>query len=79
MNGTTTLVFATGALVLINKWTNKKEFGVRTAIGLGFYAVMISMVDNANHEIAVRIAGLILLVAFLENGPAILKGLGLTQ
>lgn len=79
MNGTTTLAFVTGALVIVNKWVNKQQFGAKTAIGVGFYAVFLSMMDNANHEIAVRIAGLVLLVAFLDNGPQILKGLGLIK
>lgn len=77
MNGTVTCAFATGALVILNKWINKQQFGARTAIGVGFYAIMLSFADNANHEIAVRIAGLVLLVAVLDNGPAIVKGLGL--
>lgn len=79
MNTTTSLAFITGAFVVVGEWVKKKSFGVKAAIGVGFYVLMLSMLDSANHDVAVRLAGLILLVAVLENGIPILKALGLTK
>lgn len=91
MNGTTSLVFLTGAFVIGTKWADGQGFDVKTAIGVGFYAVGMSIMDGINHEIAVRIAVLTLLVAVIGT-PAgtdrkkalpgimpLLKGLGLAQ
>ena len=91
MNGTTTIAFVTGAFVIGTRWADGQGFDVKTAIGVGFYAVSLSLLDGVNHEIAVRLAVLILLVAIIGTPPntdkkkalpgilPLLKGLGLAQ
>lgn len=79
MNGTTTLAFVTGTVVVVGRWVQKKPVDAKIAIGVGFYALLLSMIDNANHEIAVRLAALTLLVAFLSQGVAIMQALGLVK
>lgn len=91
MNGTTTIAFVTGAFVIGTRWADGQGFDVKTAIGVGFYAVSLSIADGINHEIAMRIAVLVLIVALIGTPPGtdkkkalpgilpLLKGLGLTQ
>lgn len=91
MNGTTTLAFVTGAFVIGTKWADGQGFDAKTAIGVGFYAIMLSLMDDVNHEIAMRVGALVLLVAVIGT-PAgtdkkkalpgilpLLRGLGLAK
>jgi len=72
-------VIGTGIIVLAGRWANDKPIDVKTAIGIGVYALGIAGLAATNEKLASQFATLVLISAgFLYVIPLASK-LGLTN
>lgn len=78
MNTTTTAVM-TGVLVAAGRWSQGKTIGVEIAIGTAGVALILSLIANANEQLAQRFGLLILLAAAFAFLPGLVSKLGLND
>jgi phenolic acid decarboxylase len=69
---TTTWAVGTSAVVVAGRWATDKPLDIKLVIGLGVYAVSLSLLSNMDAELAAKFSGLVFFAACL--GPEGLKG-----
>lgn len=67
----------TGVTVTAGRWAEGKTLSARPVVGLGFAAVVIAVMWEADSELASKFALLILLASVFVYFPAISRKLGL--
>lgn len=60
---TTTVAVGTGAIVVAGRWANKEQVNVKIAIGVGAYAVCLSILSAADAQMANTLAFMVLFLA----------------
>jgi len=79
---TTTVAVGTGAIVVAGRWANNQPITVKVAIGVGAYAVCLSILSAADAQMANSLAFLVFFVACAyyvapsANGPGLVSKLG---
>jgi hypothetical protein len=79
---TTTIAVGTGAIVVAGRWANKQPVDIKIAIGIGAYAISLSLLSAADPQIAGTLALIVLASAcfyYLAEspaGPGVIKALG---
>lgn len=76
---TTTSAVATGVIVGAGRWSEGKPLDLRIAIGATVFAVGLSLIGNANQELASKFALCVLIVAMFKYVPSIGKKTGLAK
>lgn len=76
---TTTAVVATGAIVVAGKWANDEPLSVKLAVGVGAFALALTLIGEANDKLASQFALLVLILAMFRYVPAIAKKTGLVK
>lgn len=76
---TTTSAVASGVIVAFGTWAQEKPLTIKIAIGTGGVALILSLMSQANEELAQKFGMLILLAAAFAYLPAIVKKLGLSK
>ena len=71
MNATTWAV-GTSAVVIAGRWATGKPLDIKLIVGMGAYAVSLSLLSNVNAELAAKFSGLVFLIACF--GPEGLSG-----
>lgn len=74
---TTTSSLLTGVIVVSGQVANGKGVNMSVVIAVLFLAMVLSIMGDANSDLARKFGLLILIVALFANGPAILKGLNI--
>lgn len=75
----TTSVVATGAITAAGKWANGDSLDVKLAIGVGAFALILTLIAQANEKLASQFALLVLLLAMFRYVPGIASKVGLTK
>jgi hypothetical protein len=73
---TSSSVILTGLTVAAGTWANGGHIGVRPVLGLGFVALFLATISQADEELAAKFALLILLAAVFIYGPPVVKKIG---
>jgi uncharacterized membrane protein YfcA len=79
---TTTVAVGTGAVVVAGRWANQQPIDIKTAIGVGAYAVCLSVLSAADAKMANSLAFIVFFVACAyyvapsEKGPGLVSKLG---
>lgn len=60
---TTTVAVGTGALVVAGRWANNEPFDVKVAIGVGAYAICLSILSAADAQMANTLAFMVFFLA----------------
>jgi hypothetical protein len=60
---TTTVAVGTGALVVAGRWANKEPVTIKIAIGVGAYAVCLSVLSAVDAQMAGSLAFIVFFVA----------------
>lgn len=76
---TTTSAVASGVIVAFGTWAQEKPLTIKIAIGTGGVALILSLMSQANEELAQKFGMLILLASAFAYLPAIVKKLGLSK
>lgn len=76
---TTTSAVASGVIVAFGTWAQEKPLTIKIAIGTGGVALILSLLAQANDELAQKFGLLILLAATFAYLPAIVSKLGLDK
>lgn len=76
---TTTSLVLTGGVVALGQWSQKKSVSIRMFVGIGFVAIILAALNNANPKLASQFAALILVAALLMNVIPISKAFGFTK
>lgn len=74
---TTTSVVATGVIVVAGRIAQEKPIDIKIAVGAAAFALSLSLIGNANEQLASRFAALVLVGAALIYVPAIASKTGL--
>lgn len=75
MNTTTTVV-GTGVLVAAGRWANNQPLDIRIAIGVGAFALILSLIGNADEDLAAKFALAVFILACFRYLPGIVQKLG---
>lgn len=70
---TTTSAVATGLIVTAGRWVDKKPIDVKIAVGVTFYAILMSVLEDANAAFAGQFALLVLVAACFKYLPKVVK------
>jgi len=62
----------TSAIVVAGRWANAKPLDIKLVVGLGAYAVSLSIVSNIDADIAAKLSAMVFFMACL--GPEGVKG-----
>lgn len=73
---TTTAAVATGVVVAIGRWSQKKKFDSKVIVGTAVVALFLAILGSSNEKLASQFAVLILVAAVLTYGVDIGKSLG---
>jgi len=60
---TTTVAVGTGAIVVAGRWANNEPFSIKVAIGVGAYAVCLSLLSAADAQMANTLAFMVFFLA----------------
>lgn len=75
MNTTTTVV-GTGAIVAAGRWANGQTLDIKIAIGIGVFALALSLLGNADERLAGQFALAVFILACFRYLPGIVQKLG---
>jgi len=81
---TATIAVGTGAIVVAGKWANGESLNIKIAIGVGAYAVCLSLLSAADAQMAHTLAFMVFFaacayyVAPSTAGPGLVGKLGLS-
>jgi hypothetical protein len=73
-----TPVAATAAIVVAGRMSQSKPVDIKIAIGTGAYAIGLSLIAAASHDLAKQFAVLVLVLAAFRYVPDIAKKTGLS-
>lgn len=79
---TTTVAVGTGAVVVAGRWANKQPVDIKTVIGVGVYAVSLSMLSAVDAQMANTLAFIVFASACFyylaesPSGPGLISALG---
>jgi uncharacterized membrane protein YfcA len=59
----TTVAVGTGAIVVAGRWANKEQVTIKVAIGVGAYAICLSMLSAADAQMANSLAFMVFFLA----------------
>lgn len=76
---TTTSMLLAGSLVIVGRWTQNKPINARIVIGIVGSALFLSLIGQANEELARAFGGIVLITAVFTYAPGILKKVGLIK
>jgi hypothetical protein len=82
---TATVAVGTGAIVVAGRWANKQPLSIKIAIGVGSYAVCLSLLSAADAKMANTLAFMVFFaacayyVAPSAEGPGLVSKLGLSS
>lgn len=69
----------TGVTVVAGQWSKGNLLPARAVIGLGFTAIVIALLSEADPEFGAQFALLVLIGAIFVYGPSIAKKLGVAR
>lgn len=75
---TTTSTLLAGSLVVVGRWVQDKPVNARIIIGIVGSALFLSLIGQADQELARAFGGIVLITATFAYAPDILKKVGLT-
>lgn len=82
---TTTIAVGTGAVVVAGHWANEKPLNIKVAIGIGAYAVCLSILSAADAQMANALAFMVFFAACAvyvakgPQGPGLISKLGFSS
>ena len=76
---TSTAVVTTGVIAAAGRWAGNEPLDIKFAIGIGAFAVIMSVFSAFNDELAGLFGILVLLLACFKYLPVILPKLGLSK
>lgn len=74
---TTGVVVATGVIVIGGRWANGDPVDVKIGVGFGVYALMLSLLTEANPKLAGQFSILVLVMASFRYAVPVAQKLGL--
>lgn len=74
---TTTEMLLAGSIIVIGRWTQNKGINARTIIGIVGSAVFLSLIGQADDQLAKAFGGIVLISAVFMYGVPILQKVGL--
>ena len=75
---TTTMVVGTGVLVAAGRWANAQPLDIKIAVGVGVFALALSILGAADEKLAGQFALLVFILACFRYLPGIVQKLGFT-
>lgn len=69
---TTVWAVGTSAIVVAGRWATGKPLDIKLVVGLGAYAISLSLVSNIDAEIASKLSAMVFFMACI--GPDGVKG-----
>lgn len=69
---TTTWAVGTSAMVVAGRWATGKPLDIKLVVGLGAYAVSLSILSNVDADIAAKFSAMVFFMACV--GPEGIKG-----
>jgi hypothetical protein len=76
---TSTAVVTTGVITAAGRWANDEPLDIKFAIGIGAFAVIMSVFSAFNDDLAGLFGLLVMLLASFKYLPGILSKLGLSR
>lgn len=74
-----TSLITAGLLVVAGRWANKKPLDFRIALGMVILIIMLTLMAEADRELAERFALLVLLAAALTNVVPLSRKFGFSK
>jgi hypothetical protein len=69
---TTAWAVGTTAVVVAGRWANEKPLDIKLVVGLGAYAISLSIASNIDADIAAKLSAMVFFMACL--GPEGVRG-----
>ena len=70
------MVVGTGVLVAAGRWANGQALDIKIAVGVGVFALALSILGNADEKLAGQFALLVFILACFRYLPGIVSKLG---